>query len=83
MNKICQSNSYATNLYIPRIQNIMVYAQTVSSIHPIASNLQLQVADGWFIKETLKLQIYHTPHTKDMYQICHHKERYIKTIKIS
>jgi len=45
----------------------MVYAQTVSSIHPIASNLQLQVADGWFIKEILKLQTYHTPHTQTIY----------------
>ena len=67
---------YATYLCIPKIQNYN--GVCTNGFPPSSNNLHppIQVADGWFMKETLKnTNIPHTTHTEDMYQLYQQKER--------
>ena len=69
---------YATHLCIPRIQNYNGVC-TNNFLHPSNSlHPPKQVADGWFIKETLKIQIYYIPHThKICIKVSAERRRYI------
>ena len=67
---LCNPSMHAKNNRVT-----IVYTQMVSSIQPIASNLQLSYRWLVYKENTKNANIPHTTHTEDMYQIYQQKER--------